>query len=201
MTKEQTSLEEMTLGQIFKSIAKLRYKTIASVIAAFVAVFSASFALGRYSYQQSSAVLLESPFAMRITLDNQQHDFNSLTLIRDPSLPTMSEDKITLSLREVKSAFDVAQVGIVVAKVEKSELSNVWSIFSLNLMPSVSNIAYAQPAGFNWHGHDQDFNFTEKFIDQNTVNRNYVDGCILEYKVDDNRRSVPDSFKWIKSKH
>lgn len=194
-------ISEMTLKQIFQSIGKLRYKTIAAVVTAFIAIVSASFAIGRYSYQRDTAVMLESPFAMRITLENQQHDFNSLTLIRDPSLPTVSEDKITLSLREIKSAFDIIQVGIVVAKLEKSELGNVWSVFSVNMIPSITSTAYAQPTNFNWYGHEKDTDFTEKFIDPETINRKYSDGCILEYKVDGSRRSVPNSFKWIKVNH
>jgi len=194
-------ISEMTLKQIFQSIGKLRYKTIAAAVAMFVAIVSVSFAIGRYSYQQDTAVMLESPFAMRITLDDQHHDFNSLTLIHDPSLPAVSEDKITLSLREIKSAFDIIQVGIVVAKLEKSELGAVWSVFSVNMLPSLTSMAYAQTINFNWYGHEKDMNFTEKFIDPATVNRKYSDGCVLEYKVDQNRRSVPDSFRWITINH
>lgn len=195
-------VNEMTLKQIFQSIGKLKYKTIAAVVTLFIAIVSASFAIGRYTYQKDTAVKLETPFAMRIIVDDKQHDFDSLTLIRDPSLPTVSEDKLTLSLREIKSAFDIVQVGIVVARIEKSELGNVWSIFSINMLPSVTSTAYAQPTAFNWYDHEKDMDFTEKFVDPETVNRKYNrDGCILEYKVDGSRRSVPSSFKWIKANH
>jgi hypothetical protein len=197
----EQELEEMTLKQIFQSIGKLKYKTIAFVVTAFIAVVSASFAIGRYTYQRDTAVRLESPFAMRITLNDKDHDFSALTLIKDPLLASESKDVVRLSLREIQSPFDVVQVGIVVAQVEKSELGKVWSIFSINIVPSISKNAYAQPAEFNWYGHQTDYNFTEQHIDEDTVHRTYSDGCILEYKMNQSRRSVPSSFKWIKVNH
>jgi len=187
--------------QIVKTIPRIKYKTLIMVFLFFAGLLGGTFAAGRYSHQKETAVMLESPFAMRISVDDKQHDFTSLTLTKDPTMLPPAEDRIVLSLREIKSAFDIIPVGKVVAQVEENKLSGIWSII-VTKAPAISE-AYAapEPTAFNWRGHQNDYKFKEGFINQNTVHRHYSDGCILEYKVDANRRSIPSSFRWVKIAH
>jgi hypothetical protein len=119
--------------------------------------------------------------------------------MEDPMLPSPSSDTMMLSLRQVQSAFDIVQVGQVVATVNKESALPIWKWLFSSI--NVKN-AYAQAEMvFEWNGHEKDFKFKEKHKDNNTVHRYYADGCILEYKMDKNRRSIPESFRWIKRTH
>ena len=199
------TIKDITLLQIVKVIPRLKYKTLAMIFLFFAGILGGAFAAGRYSHQKETAVMLESPFAMRIVINEDQHDFTSLTLTKDPSLLPPAEDRVVLSLREIKSAFDIIPVGKVVAQIEENRLSGFWSIFISKHDHGLVNEAHAanvKQAGFDWKGHENDMKFKERFVDDITVHRHYSDGCILEYKVDRNkRRSIPSSFRWIKVTH
>lgn len=79
-----------------------------------------AFAAGKYTQQKETAVMLESPFSMRIDIDGKVHDFENLTLMKDPTSPALSEDTIVLLLREIKTAFDIIPVEKVIARVDSS---------------------------------------------------------------------------------
>jgi len=194
-------MKGLTLGQIFRLIAKLKYKTVAMILAFTIATLGSAFVAGKYSQQRDTAVMLESPFSMRIRINKKTYDFDNLTLMIDPTMPNFEDDKIALSLREIKSAFDVLQVGQVIARVEENKLTGIWRLI-ISAHDLMLNEAHAQSITvFQWNGHNQDFKFKEQFVSQNTVNRYYSDGCILEYQVDENRRSIPSSFRWVKVTH
>lgn len=193
------NVDNLTIGQILKLFKKLKYKTLITIISFFIMIFASTFAAGRYSQFKETAVMLQKPFAMRINLDNKSYDFNSLTLIKDPAAPNLNNDKIILSLREIKSPFDIIQVGTVIATIENNSITGIWKVILTNKIDIINN-AFAQTA-FDWNGHQDDFNFNEKFVNKNSVHRFYSDGCILAYSVDANRRSIPSSFKWIKMTH
>jgi len=191
--------KDLTLGQIFKLITKIKYRVMIMFVAIFMTVTGSAYVAGQASVKEDTAVMLHSPFSMRIALNNNTHDFENLTLIEDPVLPNPSSDTMMLSLRQIQSAFDIVQVGQVVARVEKDSALPIWDWLFSSI--DVKN-AYAKPKmSFNWNGHENDYKFKEKYIDKHTIHRYYSDGCVLEYKIDDNRRSIPSSFKWIKVTH
>jgi len=196
------NMKDLTLGQIFRLIPRLKYRTVAMIVLFFVGFASSAFVAGRYSHQKETAVMLESPFSMRVEIDDQQHDFTSLTLTKDPSM-IPPKDRVILSLREIKSAFDIIPVGKVVAQVEENKVSGVWRvIFSKADMIGHAHASTNGPEDFDWAGHEKDYKFKERFVNDDTVHRFYADGCILEYKVDrEKRRSIPHSFRWIKRTH
>lgn len=192
--------KDLTLGQIFKLISRIRYRVLAMFIVTFITITGSAYMAGQASVKQETAVMLQSPFSMRIELEGSQHDFENLTLIEDPMLISPSGETTMLSLRQVKSAFDIVPVGQVVARINKEHVPVLWKWLFAKLS---INSAYAQPAEmvFEWNGHERDFKFKEKHISNNLMHRYYTDGCILEYKVDNNRRSIPESFRWIKKTH
>lgn len=202
-----SELEDMTIKQIIQSVGKLHLKKIIGIATTAVTVLSAIFFLGRYSYQKETAVLLDHPFSMRVVVNNKNNDFNDVTLVLDPAFPAKAKDKVALSIRQIQGEFDVVSVGTIIASMEPSELTKVWARFAS--LPPLENSAYAQSSDkFAWHGHSPlkteksaDDLYREVFVDKDTVNRLYADGCILEYKVDANRKSIHGSFKWLKLMH
>jgi hypothetical protein len=194
------NMKDLTIGQILKLVLKVKYKTVIMLLGIIAIGLGGAFTAGKYSQQKETAVMLESPFAMRIVIDDVNYDFENLTLIKDPTKISITEDKIVLSLREIKSPFDIQQVGNIVARVEIEKISKFWDIFVNNSIDIVSE-SHAKDNEFDWNGHENDLNFTERFVEKDTVNRYYSDGCILEYRVDENRRSIPDSFFWIRINH
>lgn len=195
------NIKGLTLGQVFQIIKKIKYTTAVMLFAMFSSCVSGAFVAGQYAAQKDTAVMLESPFAMRLQLGDEQHDFNNLTLIKDPMMPTISSDKVVLSLREIKNEFDIIPLGKVVATVEEKDLSLLWEVI-LSSNPLI-NEAYAQSAYpvFNWNGHQGDYKFKEEFVESHLVYRYYSDGCILSYEVDENRRSIPETFRWVERTH
>ena len=114
-------------------------------------------------------------------------------------VPSPTNETMMLSLRQIKSSFDIIPIGQVVAVIDRDHVPSIWKW----LFSSVSiKSAYAQPEMvFDWNGHHEDYRFKEKHIDDHTIHRYYTDDCILGYKVDNNRRSIPESFHWVKRTH
>ncbi len=186
--------KDLTIGQVFKIITHLKFKTVAAVVAFFVAIVSGSFVIGRYSYQEKTALTLDSPFGMRLLISEKQYEFKNLILMEDPI--NLADNSVILTIREIQNAFDIVPIGKIVARKEKIELPGVFGLFNFKSI----GVAKASEE-FNWNGHENDMNFKEVFIDSNTINRYYEDGCILEYKVCEDRKSNKGSFRWIQQNH
>lgn len=196
------NINSITFGQMLRIIKKIKYSAMLTVIAMFVSCVGSTFVAGQYSQQKDAAVMLESPFAMRLTLDNKKHDFSNLTLIKDPMSPKLS-NKVVLSLREIKNEFDIVPLGKVVATVEEKDITYLWRWVLANSETLVFSNAYAKSflTGFQFGYHAGDYKFKEGFVAKHVVHRFYSDGCILEYTVDNSRKSVHKTFRWIKYQH
>lgn len=191
------SFDKFTIRQLFRLIINIKYKTAIVLFTSLLSGASAMFVLGRYTTTQEAAVMLNAPFAMRVEINSKKYDFDTLTLMEDPVSANIEEGKVRLALREIQGPFDITQIGMIIARKTQPTFS-IWDyIASIN-----DGNAYAQSAQkFEWNGHEDDYNFTEKFIDEETVYRYYEDGCILSYKVSKSRKSEPTSFVWIVSNH
>lgn len=194
----------LTLGQLFQIIKKLKYTTVIWLFTLFSSCLGGAYVAGQYEEQKETGVALESPFAMRLKVDENQYDFSRLVLIEDPMVAEISEGKIVLSIREIKNEFDIIPVGKIVATVDKKELKGVWkwilSDASQIELISVAHAQYPTPV-FNWNGHKGDYKFKEEFVKEYLVYRYYSDGCVLSYEVDENRRSIPGTFEWVERTH
>lgn len=194
------NIKYLTIGQLFQIFKKLRYTAVIWLITIFSSCMGAAYVAGQYEQQKETGVALEHPFAMRIEVDGTLHDFNRLTLIKDPSLGRPDKDKVALSIRKIKNEFDIVPIGKIVATVDEKELKGIWK-YILSRANIVSE-AHAKPRPvFDLNDHKGDYKFKEKFVKEHTVHRYYSDGCILEYKVDSERRPIPDTFRWIKKTH
>lgn len=190
------NLNGLTLGHALKIVKRLKISALISIISIIASLMTGAYLFGRSRQQKQTAVMLQKPFSMRLEVEGKQVDYQKLILLKDPMLVSASKDTVIYSLREIKDEFDITPVGKIVATVEKTELSWPWSMFAI----SITKQAMASD-GFNWNGHKEDLNYTEEFIDQETIHRTYGDGCVLEYKVNTDRKSLRPSFKWIKSVH
>jgi len=193
--------KDLTIRQIVKLLGSLKYKTILLFAVIFLTITGSAFIGGQVSMKKEAAVMMNSPFSMRIIIEDNEYDFENLTLIQDPAFVSPDNKTILLTMREIQSVFDIIPIGQVVAKVDNESIPLVWQILfaKVNVVSEVK----AQPREivFNWNGHANDYNYKEKYIGESTVHRFYSDGCVLEYKVDKSRRSMPSSFRWINTTH
>jgi len=196
------SPDAITIGQLFQILKRVKFTALLSAFAVFSSLLGGSYALGKVSQQKETAIMLHSPFSMRVEPGGEGAtalEFHNLTLVEDPMLAPTTKDTVILSLRFIKNDFDIIPIGKIVARVEQSELSWPWSMFAGNVL---NNEAHAQPTKvFEWNGHSGDTKHKEKFVAEHTVNRFYSDGCVLEYMVDANRRSIPSTFRWLTNNH
>jgi hypothetical protein len=190
--KKQYSMDSLTLGQLWKVLRRLKLSAVIAVLVFLASCSAGWFALGRFSQQEHTAVGLQTPFSMRLLIEEKHLDFERLIVTKDPTNVAPTSDTEVFSVREVKSALDIVPVGYIVAQKPVVDLSWPWRWISA---------AFGDEVSFDWHGHQYDYSFTESFIDPETVHRFYKDGCVLEYKVTKSRSSDPSSFKWIKSVH
>ncbi len=191
------NIDNLTLGQVFKLIKKIKYRVLFSFITFLITILGGTFAAGRYTQGKSTAILLQSPFAMRIELANKTYDFSNLIVVEDPTDPFVEEGKTALSLREIRDEFDIIPIGKIIAKISSEKAP--WSyIIKSEMIEKGYGFTAAE---FNWNGHKNDYNFKEVFVSKTTIYRTYSDGCILAYDVDEGRKSMPSSFRWIKTNH
>ena len=87
--------------------------------------------------------------------------------------------------------------------MEENKLTGIWHVMiSKREIVDFVNKAHAQDkVSFDWRGHEADYNFKEQFVSNTTIHRYYSDGCVLAYDVDANRRSIPGTFRWVKTSH
>ena len=192
-------LEDLTFGHLLRTLKRLKVSALVSIITLTITVLSGSFVAGRLSQSKQTAVSLQTPFALRLTKDGTSLDYKRLLLLKDPTQVPPTADTEVLVLREVLDEFDVVPIGIVVAQVPHTETTWPLSWFA-GIEEPLMNTAWAD-AGFDLGPHKGDFNYTERFVDAETINRTYSDGCVLEYRVNRSRRSDQSSFKWVKNVH
>lgn len=190
--------KDLTILQIFKILINLKYKTIALFVTTFLSITGGAYMAGQSNAKQEAAVLLQSPFSMRIDLDGQKHDLENLTLLEDPTLTSPSPDTMMLSLRQIRSSFDIIPLGQVLAQTNAHKKS-LWDWVFADT--SIITSAYAKDRVFSWNSHEQDFKFKEKHVSSTTIHRYYSDGCVLQYNLDKNKRAIPSSFVWITRTH
>lgn len=193
---------DLTIGQIFRLLTRVKYKIIIMFVTTFLTITGSAYMAGQSSIERNAAVMLQTPFSMRLNINGQQHDFERLTLLEDPMLPSPSEGTVMLSLREIQSAFDIVPLGRVVATMNRNEIPVPWRWLFASITISE---AYAYDTKlrlkFDWNGHEHDYKYKESHVDDDDIHRHYGDGCILGYKVDKSRRSIPKSFRWIEKTH
>jgi len=189
--------KDITFSQVLKIIGAIKWKIILSFVAVTISVLAGAFAAGGYYSQEDMAVMLKSPFAMRIETKNYTHEFKNLVMIKDPLTSDLTDGKIILSLREVQNEFDIVPVGKVVAKVKRQKISDIWNLILAGEFELVKSAYADAEMVFNWNGHTGDYLYAEEFVQSHVVHRFYDDGCKLQYAVGKDRKSIRNSFVWL----
>ena len=193
-------LEDLTLGHLLHTLKRLKISALVSIITLTLTVLSSAFVAGRLSQSKQTAVSLQTPFALRLVKDGTKLDYERLLLLKDPTQVPPTTDTEVLVLREVLDEFDVVPIGVVIAQTPHTETTWPLSWFAGIEERSLIDSAWAD-AGFDLGPHKGDFKYVEVFVDPETINRAYSDGCVLEYRLNKSRRSDQTSFKWIKNIH
>jgi hypothetical protein len=189
---------EITLSQLINSFSRIKISALLSITGFFLAYSFAVFQLGCWLQNQGTAIALNRPFDMYLNLG--QDDVRELTkssrlelknmiLLQGEYIPAQ-EDRFLLRLRRIVD-YDTIAVGKIIAQkgkiIDIPHIGHDW--FAMQG-------AYAQQK-FKWYGHEKNYQFREEFIDSHTIRRYYDDGWILEYKIDEQGRSIPSTFRWI----
>ena len=150
------------------------------------------FLLGQYFQVSETAIPLDQPFIMKVTIDGHEHEFKEITLLEDPEEP-ISKEKIRLKIRAVSDdPFVINDMGLIIAQRAKVNKDVVFD--TLDVVKKV----WGQ--NFNWEGHANNTHYKEVYINKTTIRRYYSDGWILQYNVDSNGNSIRSSFQWIKKR-
>ena len=176
------------------ALARLHWKSWASLLSIIVPALAATF-LGGAAANHKPALFLDSPFDMRIMVENTTNDFGGLTLIADTA-PSPTPQTRVYEIRQVLSPFDILPIGKLHAQHFEE---GVWQ----RLFDAVQTTgAVAGEVAFNWNGHENDGRYKEERVSKYLIHRYYLsDKCVLAYNVDDGGRSIPSSFRWINRTH
>lgn len=204
--------EKISLMQLFSIVTKIKITALLSIVTLF---FGYSLILYQFSAKMQInkiGISLKKPFNMVIEelkvgdleldkkvdqrLDSAQFKeivLKDIHLVSENDRTGLDDDEVRLRVRKINRAAikDTKDIGKILAK--KSDEVTIPLFNRINLMDS----AHAQ-SNFRWYGHEDNFDFYEEQIDKYTIRRYYSDCWILEYKIDHQRRSIPNSFVWIK---
>ena len=121
-----SNIENMTIKQVLQSFRKLHIAKIISLAGTAIAILTAVFYLGQYSYQKSEVLALDTPFAMRIDIvqDHDHHDFQKIEIIKDSALPQEDKDHASFTIRQLEKdhEFDVKKIGVIIVRKQSSKL-------------------------------------------------------------------------------
>ena len=149
------------------------------------------FLLGQYFQVSETAIPLDQPFIMKVTIDGHKHEFKKIILLEDPN--PISKGKIRLQIRAVSiDPFVINNMGSIIA--QKAKVNKGVVLDALEVVKK----AWAQ--NFKWEGHANNTHYKEVYINKTTIRRYYSDGWILQYNVDSNGNSIRSSFQWIKKR-
>lgn len=182
------------------------------------------FELGRETQSQLTALELSKHFSLEannlevgkeINLEQKSISLQKVILakathigkVKIEDLGDSYKDKILYNIHKTdeNNPFAIRTLGkIITTKTiynTDNILSKAWDIIKENTLEIFANFsiiekAYAQ-TNFKWYGYSSNYQYTEKYIDENTVERTYDDGAILRYEMDNQGNSIPLSFRWI----
>ncbi|WP_019507843.1 hypothetical protein [Pleurocapsa sp. PCC 7319] len=192
---------EITFSQLINSFSRIKINALLYLTGIFLAYSVALFQLGCLLQKQTTAITLRKPFEMYLNLDrdslDELRDNSSLELTKvyllkgEPEFLHDPEDRALLEVRRINNNYSTVPLGNIIAQRGKIlDMPKIPRFFSLSA-------AYAQQ-DFEWYGHENNYQFREEFIDRHTIRRYYDDGWVLEYKIDEQGRSIQSTFKWIK---
>ena len=104
------------------------------------------------------------------------------------------------NVREIGSIITDKTIGNTNKTLEKILESLGEILRSSDILSNLSLIekAYAHiPNIFEWHGYENNYDYYEKYIRRDLIERRYSDGAVLQYNMSSTGHSIPSTFKWI----
>ena len=200
VTKTINDLENLTFFQVFQVLAHLKISVIGTIVFAFLTWSGFVYNRGVTNVEKETALFLYKRFDMEIHLEDEKGNakvrkFSKVNLAPKPKHRQMAFGYAVLDIRRVrKSPRDTESIGEIHAEEENIKQAALDEDFN-----HFSWLRPAQAQGkFKWEGHQDNYNFHEKYVNKNTIRRIYENGSVLEYKVDGKGRSIPATFRWVK---
>jgi hypothetical protein len=189
-------LGNLNFKEFFHLFGKIQIKVFISLISSTLIFSIFIFKLGQLYQTRGEAISLYRLFDLTLELEkyeanNSKIIYSDIYLLESKDHISPIPDKAYLEIRKYTKANDTKKIGLIHAY--KPDMKPVPRVS----FPGFIKKAYANEK-FEWYGHANDRNFTEKYTNQKTIRRYYDDGWILEYKVDKKRKSILSSFRWIK---
>jgi hypothetical protein len=185
--------EKITFSQLLTILGKIKIKILLSMLSVFLVYSVFLFSVACYFQGSQTAIALTRPFDMALKSDKDgEIRMEKLYLVAESGPPPLDNDSISLQIKRMNDPLDIEVVGRIIAQRTK-----MVSLPKFALSFDYIQLAYGQEA-FQWYGHERNYRFREEMINKNTVKRIYDDGWILEYQANDQGRSIPSSFRWIK---
>jgi len=173
----------------------MQIKVFISLISSFIIFSFFVFKLGQQYQVSGEALSLNRLFSLNLVIEkseneNKKINFRDLYLLESKE-PSPIPGKAFLEIRRYNDDGGTEKIGSIHAV--KPGIKPVPRVS----LPEWTRNAYAAD-NFEWHGHKHKRNFSEKYINSNTIRRYYDDGWVLEYNVDKKGNSISSSFRWIK---
>lgn len=207
-SEEPIEPENVTVGDILGLLRRLTLKTIVVLLGMIAAYTSTFFVFGHYVAMKDSGITLNNPFDMRISVtkeDKNKEDngtinytLDKLILVESPF--TKSETKKCYTIFREFEPLDDRIVGQVECLVGESSVYDDAKNMLFGLSHAIpGDTAFAQ--SFSLGAHLNDNNYTQSFVAADTIRRKYNDGCVLQFKIDENGIAIAESYVWIVYKH
>jgi len=189
-------LGTLNFKDFFRILGKMQIKVFISLISSCLIFSFFVFKLGQQYQVSGEALSLNRLFSLNLELGedaagNKKINIRDLYLL-ESQVPSPIPGKAFLEIRRYNEEGGTEKVGSIHAVKPKIKLVPRVSL------PELTRSAYA--AGFNWHGRKHKRNFSEKYTSKKTIRRYYDDGWVLEYKVDNNGKSITSSFRWVRKR-
>jgi hypothetical protein len=192
---ELKNLKNLNFKEFFHLFGKIQIKVFISLISSTLIFSIFIFKVGQLYQARGEALSLCRIFSLSLELekgepDNKKINYRDIYLLASKD-PSPIPGKAYLEIRKFNKEGGTEIIGLIHAGKPKMK-----PVPTVGLLESAKK-AYAAEK-FNWYGHKSNRQFSEKYVKHNTIRRYYDDGWILEYKVDQNRKSIPSTFRWIK---
>lgn len=201
------NLDKITLSELFGVFAHVKIKALWTIGLGFIS-YTSVVSIAAMSIQESkTAIALRDPFDISIRKDAIENCTDSsknknllrckkIYLVEQHSPSDAKQLHLELRIADEHSPM-TAGLGTILAK---KRVKRKVPFLPITLDISQPVLAQSKQDRFNWNGHKNNFEFYEKYISRNTIRRYYKDGWILEYKVDQNKRSILSTFIWIRKR-
>jgi hypothetical protein len=192
---EFRNLKNLNFREFFHLLGKIEIKVFISLISSTLIFSIFIFKVGQLYQTKGEALALCRLFSLSLELEkgaaeDKKIKYRDLYLLESED-PSPVPGKAYYEIRKYNEEGGTEIIGLIHAG--KPEMKPVPIVG----IPEFTKTAYAE-VKFQWYGHKNNRNFTEKYVSPNTIRRYYDGGWVLEYKVDKKRKSITSSFRWIK---